>query len=97
MLFILTMFKTFNTFNKFQNYFLMIKCTLSFDKYEHNLQVLMNTNVIEYVFIDEKIAQLICEAFQIISVMLSRSKFVNEFDDQEIKFIIHVIFFTFIV
>ena len=34
----------------------MIKCTLIFDKYEHNLQALMNINVIEYAFIDEKIA-----------------------------------------
>ena len=61
MLFISTIFKTFNTFNKFQSNFLMIKCTLIFDKYEHNLQTLMNTNVTEYAFIDEKIAQLVCE------------------------------------
>ena len=97
MLSISAMSKTFNTFNRFQNNFLVIKCTLVFDKYEHNLQTLVNTNVIEYVFIDEKTAQLICETFQIIFVILSRSKLVNEFDDREIKFIIHVIYFTFIV
>ena len=97
MLFISTMSKTFNTFNKFQNNFLIIKCTLIFDKYEHNLQTLMNTNVIEYVFIDEKTAQLVCETLQIIFVILSRSKLVNEFDDRETKLIIHVIYSTFIV
>ena len=75
----------------------MIKCTLIIDKYEHNLQALMNTNIIEYVFIDEKTAQLICKTFQIISVMLSRSKLVSEFDDRKIKFIIHVIYFTFMM
>ena len=97
MLFISIMSKTFNTFNKFQNNFLIIKYTFIFDKYEHNLQTLMNINIIEYVFIDERIAQLICETFQIIFVFLSRSKFVNEFDDRKIKFIIYVIYFTFIV
>ena len=97
MLFISAMPKTFSTFNKFQDNFLVIKCTLIFDKYEHNLQALMNTNVIEYVFIDEKTAQLICETLQIISVILSRSKFVNEFDDRETKLITHVIYSTFIV
>ena len=75
----------------------MIKCTLIFDKYEHNLQALMNTNVIEYAFIDEKIAQLVCETLQITFVMLSQSKLVNEFDDRKTKLIIHVIYFTLIV
>ena len=75
----------------------MIKCTLVFDKYEHNLQALMNTDVTEYAFIDEKIAQLVCETLQITSVMLSRSKLVNEFDDRETKFITHVIYSTLIV
>ena len=97
MLFISTISKTFNTFNRFQNNSLVIKCTLVFDKYEHNLQTLVDTDVTEYVFIDEKIAQLICETFQIIFVILSRSKLVNEFDDRETKFIIHVIYSTFIV
>ena len=97
MLFISTMSKTFNTFNKFQDNSLIIKCTLVFDKYEHNLQALVNTNVIEYAFIDEKTAQLVCETLQIISVILSRPKLINGFDDREIKFITHVIYFTLIV
>ena len=75
----------------------MIKYILIFDKYEHNLQILINKNIIKYVFIDEKIAQIICEIFKIIFVILSRSKFVNEFDNRKIKFIIHVIYFTIIV
>ena len=95
MLSISTMFKAFNTFNKFTNNSLVIQCTLVFDKYEHNVQTLMNTNVIEFVFIDEKIAQLICEKFQINFVIFFWFKHVNEFDDRLIKFIIHVIYFTF--
>ena len=91
------MLKAFSSFNRFQDNFLVIKCTLVFDKYEHNLQTLMNTDVTEYAFIDEKIAQLVCETLQITSVMLSRSKLVNEFDDRKIKLIIHVIYFTLIV
>ena len=75
----------------------MIKCTLVFDKYKHNLQALVNTDVTEYAFIDEKIAQLVCETLQITLVMLSRSKLVNEFDDRKTKLIIHVIYFTLIV
>ena len=94
MLFISAMSKAFNTFNRFQDNSLMIKCTLVFDKYEHNLQALVNTDVIEYAFIDEKIAQLVCETLQITLVMLSRSKLVNEFDDRKTKLIIHVIYFT---
>ena len=97
MLFISAMLKAFNTFNRFQDNSLMIKCTLVFDKYEHNLQTLVNTNVTKYAFIDEKIAQLVCETLQITFVMLSRSKLVNEFDDRKTKFIIHVIYFTLIV
>ena len=97
MLSISAMFKTFNTFNKFTNNSLMIQCTLIFDKYEHNVQTLMNTNVIEFAFIDEKIAQLICEKFQINLIILSWFKHVNDFDDRLIKFIIHVIYFTLIV
>ena len=97
MLSISAMFKAFSTFNRFQDNSLVIKCTLVFDKYEHNLQALVNTDVTEYAFIDEKIAQLICETLQITSVMLSRSKLVNEFDDRETKFITHVIYSTLIV
>ena len=57
----------------------------------------MNIDIIKYVFIDEKIAQLICETFLIIFVILSRSKLVNKFDNRIIKFIIHVFYLIFIV
>ena len=57
----------------------------------------MNTGVTEYAFIDEKTAQLVCETLQITSVILSRSKLVNEFDDRETKLITHAIYPTLIV
>ena len=97
MLSISAMLKTFSTFNRFTDNSLVIQCTLVFDKYEHNVQALMNTNVIEFAFIDEKIAQLICEKLQINLVILSWLKHVNEFDDRLTKFIIHVIYSTLIV
>ena len=97
MLSISAMFKAFNTFNRFTNNSLVIQWTLVFDKYKHNVQTLVNTNVIEFAFIDEKIAQLICEKLQINLVILSWLKHVNEFDDRLTKFIIHAIYFTLIV
>ena len=97
MLSISVMLKAFNTFNKFTDNSLVIQCTLVFDKYEHNVQALVNTNVTEFAFIDEKTAQLICEKLQINSVILSWLKHVNEFDDRLIKSIIHVIYSTLIV
>ena len=89
--------KTSSTFNKFQDNPLIIKCTLVSDKYEHNLQALVNTNATEYAFIDEKTAQLVCETLQITSVILSRPKLVNEFDGRETKLITHAIYPTLIV
>lgn len=75
----------------------MIQCTLIFDKYEHNVYALINIDVIKYAFINEKIAQLICEKFQINFVILFQFKFVNEFEDRLIKSIIHVVYFTFTI
>ena len=97
MLSISAMLKTFSTFNRFTDNSLVIQCTLVFDKYEHNVQTLVNTDVTEFAFIDEKIAQLICEKLQINLVILSWLKHVNEFDDRLTKFIIHVIYSTLIV
>ena len=94
MLSISAMPKASSTFNRFQGNPLVIKCTLVSDKYEHNLQALVNTDVTEYAFIDEKTAQLVCETLQITLVMLSRPKLVNGFDDRETKPITHVIYST---
>ena len=97
MLSISTMFKAFNTFNRFTNNSLVIQCTLVSDKYEHNVQALVDTNVIGFAFIDEKTAQLVCEKLRINFVILSWLKHVNGFDDRLVKPITHVIYFTFTV
>ena len=88
------MLKAFSTFNRFTGNSLVIQCTLVFDKYEHNVQALVDTGVIGFAFIDEKTAQLVCEKLRINFVILPWFKHVNGFDGRLVKSIIHVIYLT---
>ena len=52
---------------------------------------LIDIDASEYVFISEEIAQKICHKLDLISVFLIRFKKVFNFEEIEIKFIIHQI------
>ena len=50
---------------------------------------LIDINVFDYVFINEKIAQKICHKLKLIFVFLTRFKRILNFEKTKIKFIIH--------
>ena len=72
---------------------LIINCTLFFDDNQHKLKILINIDVIEYVFIDQKITQFVCNMLNMKFISLLKSKSFIEFDDRHIFSIIHVIYF----
>ena len=53
----------------------------------------MNIDVIDYSFIDEDIAHILCKEFKLKFVFLLKLRFLKDFDGKSIIFIIHVIFF----
>ena len=92
------MFKFFfihddNMFDFFIKRLLIINCTLSFNDNKHKLKILINTDAIDYAFIDKEIAQLVCNMLNMKSVSLLKSKFLIEFDNRYVSSIIYVIYF----
>ena len=72
-------------------------CTLfSFFKQLH-VKILLNINVIDYSFIDENIARIVCDKFDIKLVALQKFKFLKNFNDRMIELITYVIYFNFIL
>ena len=62
------------------------------------LKFLINTDVIEYAFIDEELADQIYEKLQIIYIKLNQLKSVEKYDDQvTLKSIIYIIYSIFTV
>ena len=60
-----------------------------------HLKFLINTGTTGYVFINEGLADQVCEKLQIAHVRLNWSKSVEGYDDQVIsKFITHIIYST---
>ena len=60
-----------------------------------HLKFLINTGIIKYVFIDERLADQVCKKLQIVCVRLNQPKSVEGYNDQMAsKFIIHVIYST---
>ena len=82
-----------NMFDFFIKRSLIIFCTLSFNDNKYKLETLIDTNAIDYAFIDKEIAQLVCNMLNMKSVSLLKSKFLIEFDDRYVSSIIHVIYF----
>ena len=82
-----------NMFDSFVKRSLIINCILFFDNNQHKLEVLIDIDVIEYVFIDKQIAQLVCDMLHMKSISLLKSKFFIEFDNRHVLSIIHVIYF----
>jgi hypothetical protein len=58
---------------------------------------LIDIDVFEYAFINEKIAQKICHKLKLISMFLFRFKRIFNFEKIKIKFIIHQILFKLIL
>jgi len=72
---------------------LTTKCVLSSNKINYSLKSLIDIKAADYSFIDEVIAQIVCDQLQIESLTLIKAKSIQEFDDHYVKkLIIHAIY-----
>jgi len=72
---------------------LTIECVLSSNEISYSLKSLIDIEAADYSFIDEVIAQIVCDQLQIESLTLIKAKLIREFDDHYAKkFITHVIY-----
>jgi hypothetical protein len=58
---------------------------------------MINIDVIEYAFIDESIAQSLCEILKIESVQLIKKRLVRVYDERKDQVITHVIYSKMII
>ena len=59
------------------------------------MQFLLNINIINYVFINEKIARFVCQKLKIVFIRFSYFRHIRYFNEKNIKSIIHVIYSIF--
>ncbi len=72
---------------------LTIECVLSSNEISYSLKSLIDIEAANYSFIDEVIAQIVCDQLQIELLTLIKAKPIREFDDHYAKkLIIHVIY-----
>ncbi len=72
---------------------LTTECVLSSNEISYSLKSLIDTEAADYSFIDELIAQNVCDHLQIKSLTLIKVKSIREFNDHYAKkLIIHVIY-----
>jgi len=72
---------------------LTIECVLSSNEISYSLKLLIDTEAADYSFIDELIAQNVCDHLQIKSLSLIKLKSIRKFDDHYAKkFITHAIY-----
>ncbi len=72
---------------------LTTECVLSNNEISYSLKSLIDIKAADYSFIDEVIAQIVCDQLQIESLTLIKAKLIREFDDHYAKkFITHVIY-----
>ena len=72
---------------------LIIKCVLSNNEISYSLKSLIDIKAADYSFIDEVIAQIVCDQLQIKSLTLIKAKSIQEFDDHYAKKLItHAIY-----
>jgi len=72
---------------------LTIECILSSNEINYSLKSLINIEAADYSFIDELIAQNVCDHLQIKSLSLIKLKSIREFDDYYAKKLItHAIY-----
>ncbi len=80
-----------NDFFAFES--LTTKCVLSSNEISYSLKSLINIKAADYSFIDEVIAQIVCDQLQIESLTLIKAKSIREFDDHYAKKLItHAIY-----
>ncbi len=72
---------------------LIIECVLSSNEISYSLKSLIDIEAADYSFIDEVIAQIVCDQLQIESLTLIKAKSIREFNDHYAKKLItHVIY-----
>ncbi len=72
---------------------LTIECILSSNEIDYSLKSLIDIEAADYSFINEVIAQIVCDQLQIESLTLIKAKSIREFDDHYAKkLIIYVIY-----
>ncbi len=77
---------------------LTIKCVLSSNEINYSLKSLIDTEAADYSFINEVIAQIVCDQLQIESLTLIKAKSIREFDDHYAKkLIIYVIYLNLMI
>ncbi len=78
----------------FDETFVLIDCVL---KNKILTIAMIDIDVIEYAFVDESIAQSLCEALKIESVQLIKKRLIKIYDDRKDQIIIHVIYSKMII
>ena len=79
--------------NSFASESLTIECILSSNEISYSLKSLIDIEAADYSFIDEVIAQIVCDQLQIESLTLIKTKSIREFNDHYAKKLItHVIY-----
>ncbi len=72
---------------------LTIECVLSSNEISYSLKSLIDIKAADYLFINEVIAQIVCDQLQIKFLTLIKVKSIQEFDDHYAKKLItHVIY-----
>jgi len=72
---------------------LTIECVLSSNEISYSLKLLIDTEAADYSFIDELIAQNVCDYLQIKLLTLIKAKSIRKFDNHYAKKLItHVIY-----
>ncbi len=79
--------------NSFASESLTTECVLSSNEISYSLKSLIDIKAADYSFIDEVIAQIVCDQLQIKLLTLIKAKSIREFDDHYAKKLItHVIY-----
>ena len=86
-----------STMSSSNNFFVLksltTECVLSSDEISYSLKSLIDTEAADYSFINELIAQNVCDHLQIESLFLIKLKSIREFDDYYTKKLItHAIY-----
>ncbi len=73
---------------------LPIECVLSSNKISYSLKSLIDIEAADYSFIDEVIAQIVCNQLQIESLTLIKVKSIREFNDHYAKKLITYVIYS---
>ena len=79
--------------DSFASEYLTIEYVLSSNEISYSLKSLIDIEAADYLFINEVIAQIVCNQLQIESLTLIKAKSIRKFNDHYAKkFIIHIIY-----